>query len=62
MKRAGFLLLALVLLGLLSAPAQAAQPAEAKAVQQSRADVVHYWTAERMRSAVPLDRTKGAGG
>jgi len=62
MKRAGFLVLALVLLGLLSAPAQAAQPAEAKAVQQSRAEVVHYWTPERMRTAVPLDRTKGAGG
>jgi hypothetical protein len=56
MKRAGILLLlALVLLGGLVAPAQAAQPAKAKAVDQSRAAVVKYWTAERMRNAIPLD-------
>ncbi len=62
MKRAGFLLLMLVLLGLLSAPAHAAQPAKVKAVEQSRAEVVAYWTAERMRSAIPLDAARAAGG
>jgi V8-like Glu-specific endopeptidase len=61
MKRAGILLLlALVLLGGLVAPAQAAQPAKAKAVDQSRAAVVKYWTAERMRNAIPLDIVEGA--
>jgi hypothetical protein len=60
MKRAGPLLLALVLLAALGAPAQAAQPAKVKAVEQSRADVVAYWTPERMRSAIPLDTVKGA--
>jgi hypothetical protein len=60
MKRAGILLLALVLLGALVAPAQAAQPAEAKAVGQSRAEVVKYWTADRMRNAIPLDVVQGA--
>ena len=62
MKRAGFLLLSLALLGLFSAPAQAAQPAEVKAVQQSRAEVVAYWTAERMRTAKPLDLAAGQKG
>jgi hypothetical protein len=62
MKRAGFLLLTLMLLGLLSAPAHAAQPAKVKAVEQSRAEVVAYWTAERMRSAIPLDAARAAGG
>ncbi len=62
MKRAGFLLLMLVLLGLLSAPAHAAQPAKVKAVEQSRAEVVAYWTEERMRGAIPLDAARAAGG
>jgi hypothetical protein len=60
MKRAGILLLALVLLGALVAPAQAARPATAKSVDQSRAEVVKYWTAERMRNAIPLDVVNGA--
>jgi hypothetical protein len=55
MKRAGFLLLAFALLALLSTPAQAAQTAATKVVKQSRAEVVEYWTAERMRNAIPLD-------
>jgi hypothetical protein len=62
MKRAGFMLLALVLLASLSAPAHAAQPAKVKAVEQSRAEVVAYWTAERMRGAIPLDSARAAGG
>jgi hypothetical protein len=60
MKRAGILLLALVLLGALVAPAHAATPAKAKAVDQSRAEVVQYWTADRMRNAIPLDVVEGA--
>jgi hypothetical protein len=62
MKRAGFLLLALVLLGSLSAPAHAAEPARHHAVDQSRAEVVKYWTAQRMRGAIPLDRVKAPPG
>jgi hypothetical protein len=62
MKRAGILLLALVALAILSAPAQAVGPAKAKAVQQSRADVVSYWTAKRMRNAQPVEQAKGGKG
>ncbi|HTE64089.1 MAG TPA: hypothetical protein VK631_27280, partial [Solirubrobacteraceae bacterium] len=62
MKRARILLLALAMLGVLAAPGQAAQPARAKAVQQSRAAVVAYWTAERMRTATPLDVVRGGAG
>jgi V8-like Glu-specific endopeptidase len=61
MKRAGILLLlALALLGAVVAPVQAAQPAKAEAVDQTRAEVVRYWTAERMRNAIPLDIVEGA--
>jgi hypothetical protein len=62
MKGAGVLLLALVLLGGLAARGQAARPAKAKAVGKSRADVVAYWTADRMRSAIPLDVVRGGAG
>jgi V8-like Glu-specific endopeptidase len=62
MKRAGILLLALLLLGALVAPARAAKPARAEAVDESRADVVRYWTKERMRNAIPLDVVEGATG
>ena len=59
MKRAGVLLLALAVLGVLAASASAAQPAKAKVVGQSRAEVVKYWTADRMRGAIPLDVVQG---
>jgi hypothetical protein len=59
MKRAGTVLLALFLVGVLSAPAQAAPPAHAQAVGQSREEVVQYWTAERMRNAKPVQAAKG---
>jgi hypothetical protein len=62
MKRAGTLLLALVALGMLSAPAEAVGPASAKAVHQSRADVVSYWTKERMRNAQPVAAAKAGKG
>jgi hypothetical protein len=35
-------------------------PAKAKAVEQSRSDVLGYWTPERMRNAIPLDAVRGA--
>jgi hypothetical protein len=60
MKRAGMLLLALVLLGVIAAPAHAAAPAAVKAVGKSGDAVVSYWTAERMRNATPLDVVRGA--
>jgi hypothetical protein len=59
MKRAVTVLLTLALAGLLSAPAQATPPAHAKAVGQSRDEVVAYWTAKRMREATPVARAKG---
>jgi hypothetical protein len=62
MKRAVTVLLALLLLGAIGAPAWAAQPANVKNVDQSRAEVVDYWTAERMRNAVALDITVAPGG
>jgi len=40
MKRAGILLLTLLLIGVVAAPAHATPPAQAKAVDQSRAEVV----------------------
>ncbi len=61
MKRAGILLLTLFLAGVLSAPAHATPPAHAKAVGQSRAEVVDYWTAERMREAKPVARARAGG-
>ena len=61
MKRAGTLLLTLFLAGVLSTPAQATPPAHAKAVGQSREEVVEYWTAERMREAKPVARARGGG-
>ena len=60
--RAGFLLLTLALVAVLTAPAQAVQTAKTKDVAKSRAQVVQYWTAERMRNAIPLDEVKGAKG
>jgi V8-like Glu-specific endopeptidase len=60
--RAGFLLLALALFALLSAPAHAVQTAQVKTVAKSRAEVVKYWTAERMRSATPVDQVQGLAG
>jgi hypothetical protein len=59
MKRAGILLLGIVMAGVLSAPAHATPPAHAKAVGQSREEVVAYWTAERMRNAKPVERARG---
>jgi hypothetical protein len=62
MKRAGILLLALLFAGAFAASAQAVQPAKVKEVQKSSAAVKDYWTAERMRNAIPLDVNVGAAG
>ena len=63
MKSACILLLALFAAALFAAPAQAAPPVHAKAVGKSAADVIAYWTDERMRNAkpAPLARGNGAG-
>ena len=62
MLRAGSLLLVLAVLAVLAAPAQAVRTAKTKEVAKSRAQVVQYWTAERMREAIPADEVKGATG
>jgi V8-like Glu-specific endopeptidase len=59
MKRAVTVLLAFAALAVFSAPAQAVAPAHAKAVGQTRDEVLAYWTAERMRGAKPVERVKG---
>ena len=68
MRRICALLAALVVFGTLAATASAS--VESKRVNQSRADVVSYWTPERMRDAKPAERRlegkpaagKGSGG
>ncbi len=62
MKRAVLVPLTLVLALVPGAAAHAA--AVGKATGQSRAEVVSYWTAAKMKSAVPRERAKpgGAGG
>jgi hypothetical protein len=62
MKRAGILLLALLLAGAFAASAQAAQPAKVKEVEKSSAAIKDYWTAARMESAIPLDLSTAALG
>lgn len=57
MKRIAALLVVLVTCLLLPLSAQASG-VESKRVKQSRADVVSYWTAERMRNAKPVGRTR----
>lgn len=55
MTRSLAFLLALVLLGVSAASAQAG--VIAKRTGQSRADVERYWTAKRMQAAVPVERS-----
>ncbi len=62
MLRACTLLLALALLAVLAAPAQAVRTAQTKEVAKSRAQVVRYWTPAKMRAATPLDEVRGAAG
>jgi hypothetical protein len=59
MRHAGTMLLALLLAALFAGAAQAAKPAKVKEVQKSSAAVKDYWTAKKMRNAIPLDLTTG---
>ena len=61
MKRIAASLFVLVISLLLPLSAQA-RGVESKRVKQSRDDVVSYWTAERMRTARPVARTRGSFG
>ena len=61
MKRAAVLLLVLGLFAVPATTAQADPPAHAKAVGQSPAEVVAYWTKERMRNAKPVELAAGGG-
>lgn len=61
MKRSAVVLVALLAFLLLAAGAQA-RSVVSKRVAQSREAVVSYWTAERMRSAVPVERARSSGG
>jgi hypothetical protein len=60
MKTALLALLSAALFLALTSVATAADRVDVKRVTQSRQAVVHYWTAERMREAVPVDQTQGA--
>jgi hypothetical protein len=56
MRRLRVLLLALVACALIGVPAAQAARVETKAVAQDKAAVKRYWTAERMREAIPADK------
>lgn len=55
MRRLHVLLLAVLACALVAVPAAQAK-VETKAVAQDKAAVQRYWTAERMRSAIPADK------
>ena len=56
MRRLHWLLLAVLACALVTVPAAQAR-IETKAVAQDKAAVQRYWTAERMRNAIPADKT-----
>src|SRR5919109_2315466 len=56
MRRLQLLLLALLAGALVAVPAAQAARVETKAVAQDKAAVQRYWTAERMRDAIPADK------
>ena len=58
MSKAARVLLALLLVGALAAPAAAAPKKNAKSPQETSA----YWTSERMKNAKPRDRARPGGG
>ena len=60
MKRIAVLLV--LVIGLMAPLSAQASPVESKRVKQSREDVVSYWTAERMRNAKPVQRTRDPRG
>jgi hypothetical protein len=55
MRRLHVLLLAVLACALVATPAQGAR-VETKAVAQDKAAVERYWTADRMRNAIPADK------
>ena len=55
MRRLG-ILLAILACALVAVPAAQAARVETKAVAQDKAAVQRYWTAERMRDAIPADK------
>ncbi len=62
MRRLQVLLLAVLACALVVAPAAQAAQVKTKAVAQDKAAVQRYWTAERMRNAIPADKAlNGAG-
>jgi hypothetical protein len=61
MRRLHLLLLAVLACALVATPAQAAR-VETKAVAQDKAAVQRYWTAERMRNAIPADKVVSSTG
>jgi V8-like Glu-specific endopeptidase len=56
MRRLHWLLLAVLACALVAVPAAQAARVETKAVAQDKAAVQQYWTAERMRNAIPADK------
>jgi V8-like Glu-specific endopeptidase len=56
MRRLQGLLLAVLACALVAVPAAQAARVETKAVAQDKASVQRYWTAERMREAIPADK------
>jgi V8-like Glu-specific endopeptidase len=57
MRRLHVLLLAALACALVIVPAAQAARVKTKAVAQDKAAVQQYWTAERMRNAIPADKT-----
>ena len=57
MRRLQVLLLAALACALVAVPAAQAARVKTKAVAQDKAAVQRYWTAERMREAIPADMT-----
>jgi hypothetical protein len=57
MRRLHVLVLAVLACALVIVPAAQAARVKTKAVAQDKAAVQKYWTAERMRNAIPADRT-----
>ena len=56
MRRLQVLLLAVLACALVAVPAAQAARVKTKAVAQDKAAVQRYWTAERMRNAIPADK------
>ena len=56
MRRLQVLLLAVLACAVVAVPAAQAARVQTKAVAQDKAAVQRYWTAERMRNAIPADK------